>query len=1523
MLGCLESSQGSNRGGGQCRTAHFKALTMTKITLSSIAAKFNVGQPAIPHNKPADERKGGNTQQTFGTNLPFRTRIESVETPGPQRKASLPGTEPVDALLRNATRLEDAGSAWTQPRPPSTAGKKKPLLSNGARPSASEEVNTGLATLNEITGRTAALSEALKSQDADLLKAAGHYEQAKAEHTEVSSQLDQLMERQGEQHEQLRQLTKTSRKLRRDVNVLSNRLATQQRPGSDPTGAGAAPAPDHAAPPALSKLEIDGLVRPGPDLAPVIAAWKSGAPTPDLPTLPPGLKQLDASPLAASFKEAVLSAHDAAQAQDQASAVATKTDKAHAALSTKVATLQAKVDTALATVDRLRTSRDQTVSQLHAEMQPSAQLAADLAMLHIRVAHEGRSTLQELSAIHIGDLEKAAAGDESSLVHLERRVAHAAKAEQGLQTEHEEAKKLVATLGSRINVNDQAQRAELKTAQQHMVKAQALLLDAADRHHQLSATLKEGKTQLVQKHGDLILARERLMQAKSQIDEQVRTMSQIESTASTRRSEQVGAFLNVMKQYPPGFSRGASSDEDWAKLQASASRLIDKLPPDDPTAEREVPAYVKANVLLRQMALATGGDAKRASQAIDALMTQPHTRWMPRPDAAPASSPEEAALQKDVSGLMRQLSKVDRGVAFAQHLVPDEAGASKSAFNNMVVYFRAQSVLTDATAGQDIDVDSQRWLTMAMKHASERADKTIDEKATGGRERAAFNGVSQNFTSVAPGSDYDKTAKALARIGHGTSPDDTKANSKDPLSHSKTFEMLNSAMALQGRNTPRAEANRALYLAAAQLSNAAGAEALVPTAKDRPAHEAAAGNALIEAIGEYITRHGERHGVKSTLRDVGAALHVAKRSFNGTADLSHPEAKLRSNDWKQILAMAQVKYNAAHAFQAGPSESPAQPSHPFAVPTEWKNIIRPEGKWASMTAFNVIDNITRKLQAEPTPPRQGLPDLPALTTTVKAGSLTKLSTPEQREQFLGFMMGQMEERDKVDWSHGQGAGLELSVAMSKGAASGAVRVGASVEKVSTQTLATPTFGSTLMTSEGKRTRIQAGGSGALGVSVGEAKLGLGGAAKLSRDHTSTEGGGFRLITEKNKGGVRADLPEGARLVDERNAAAVNDLRTLVQWRSMTDAADPSRPKYTNALEALLGESKSPVVMTEVRERGGISATVSADVGLNYRPINALGGRLGGGMAGTGGIGDERFDDTGRSHEKVANKKMQAAATAGAAAYATISQKTEDDLTLRGVHPIIGKLYSTVIAMTATKDTTTNYDVGFQRLSGSSEMATSKAKDVAKLYDPMIVDSALRWIDAMPAQREQTREDQLRQAMELHDHWSGFLSSVKLNLSEQATLKHEQRPLYTGVPGGARAMADTAAAEGDLLGSHKANAAANAFLDDPTAHSMKTSAVKAQVTRATTAMTPPVVGMVTSASAYVSTTQTYYPPVRGHIGEAPDPAKGHFSDSVRNAVKPLPPRAHVLSEAPAAAGGDASASTSTAPGPSASKGKEPL
>lgn len=1505
---------------------------MIKTSLNGIAAALNIGQPAIPHHKPADTPKPGNTQSTFGTNLPHRTRIESVETPLAQRKATLPGSEPVDAMLRNASRLEEAGSAWTQPRPASTAGKKKPLLSKGTRPSASEEVNAGVVTLNEVTGRTTALSEALKGQDAELLKASAHYDQAKADHTALSSALDQLTDTRRDQEAQLRQLTRDARQARRAVTVQSMRLASAPGAGNAPAGAEAAGDADGAPHTAPTAMQLDQLIRPGPGLAAVITAWKAGAPTPDLPTLPASLKGLDGSPHGEALKAAVLAAHDAAHAEDQANARMTPLNKAHEALSAKVDVSQGRLDTALSTVDRLRSSRNQTVHQLHAEMLPSAQLAADLAMLHIRVAHEGRSTLQELSALHIGDLEKAAAGDEACLVHLERRVAHAAQAERALHDEHAQAKARVATLGATIDVKDQAQRAELKTAQQHMVKAQALLLDAADHHHQLSATLKQGKAQLVEKQGELVRARERLMQAKTQIDEQVRTMNQIESTAMARRGDQVAAFLDVMKQYPPGFSREASQDEDWAKLQASASRLIDKLPADDPTAEREVPAYVKANVLLRHVALATGGDAKRAALAIDALMTQPHTHWMPRPDAAPASSPEAAALHKDVSALLRQLSHIDRGVAFAQHLLPDDDGASKAAFNNILVYFRAQAALTDAPAGQGLDVDSQRWLTMAMKHASERADKTIDDQATGGRERAAYHGVAQNFTSIAPGSDYDKTAKYLTRIGHGHSPDDTAANNKDPLAHHKTFEVLNAAMALQGRNTPRAEANRALYLAAAQLSNAAGAESLVPTAKDRPAHEAAAGNALIEAIGEYITRHGERHGIKSGLRDTGATLHLAKRSFNGTPDLSHPDAKLRAHDWKQIIALAQAKYDAAHTFQTGSKDAP--PDRPFAVPTEWKNIIRPEGQWASMTAFGAIEKITRKLQAEPTPPQQGLPDLPALTSTVKAGALTKLVTPEQREQFLEFMLTQMEERDKIDWSHGKGLGADLAVAVSKGVASGSARLSATVEKVNAQTLAAPTFGATLMTSEGLRGRLLAGGSGAAGVALGEAKLGAGGSVKANVDASLTQGGGYRVITDKNKGGEkRSDLPDGARLVDERNAEAINDLRTLMKWRSMTDAVDPSRPRYTNALEALLGESKSPVAMTEVRVRAGVSASASADLGANARPIDAAGARASAGVTGSVSTGIEGFKDTGRSRESVVNQKAQVNVNAGVAAYVSGSGKSPDDVTVRYVQPVIGKLRSAVVAMTSTKDTSTSYDVGFQRLSGSSEVASSKAKDVAKLYDPMIIDSALRWIDAMPAQGSQTREDQLRQAMELHDHWSGFLGSVSLGLSEQATLKYEQRPLFTGGPGGARAMADTAAAEGNLLGAQAANAAAQAFLDDPMAHSMKTSAVKSAVTRATSALTPPVIGMATSASAYVSTTQRYFPSVRGHIGEAPDPDKGQFSDQIRNAVKPLPPRSHVLSEPPAApgagagagaeAGAGVGASTSATPGPSGSKGKEPI
>lgn len=253
----------------------------------------------------------------------------------------------------------------------------------------------------------------------------------------------------------------------------------------------------------------------------------------------------------------------------------------------------------------------------------------------------------------------------------------------------------------------------------------------------------------------------------------LKVLNDMEAVRSSER-------IRDMTLSPPGFER----IQITPGLQTRMELLVEHLhavPPglDDQQAMEyrrdRIPDEHALEIVSRCLSLATGGRGDVAEKVLAELMSKDFAGLVPAPGKN--FSGQDMVLgnvQDDESELKRFASLIaarPSGVELLMRTVqPVDTKPSRQLQDAVDVYFKATNAL--APGNRPKDADSVQWLHYAEQGAKMLAhpdpalpnDGNSAMEALARVQRVAFNGVRNGYTSIAPGSNYDKADRALTKL---------------------------------------------------------------------------------------------------------------------------------------------------------------------------------------------------------------------------------------------------------------------------------------------------------------------------------------------------------------------------------------------------------------------------------------------------------------------------------------------------------------------------------------------------------------------------------------------------------------------------------------------------------------------------------------------------------------------------------------------------------------------------------------
>ena len=221
-------------------------------------------------------------------------------------------------------------------------------------------------------------------------------------------------------------------------------------------------------------------------------------------------------------------------------------------------------------------------------------------------------------------------------------------------------------------------------------------------------------------------------------------VEQVKTKTRTARSEVASLHdeqLRQITEQPPRFPDGPQKTALAQQLRGLARTL------PRPTGPADLGRPAVLRMALEALSLVTGGDAARASAALEALSRRPLQDWVPLPGAAPEAI---AGASADVRAMLYVMNHLPRGLE-AAGLLGDHQGRPPSAgqLDAMGTYLSAEQ------ARQAASPPVQAWLAGAMEVAQHKlhTGSAADSEPTA---RAAYAAVRSGLLSNEPGSRYQQ-----------------------------------------------------------------------------------------------------------------------------------------------------------------------------------------------------------------------------------------------------------------------------------------------------------------------------------------------------------------------------------------------------------------------------------------------------------------------------------------------------------------------------------------------------------------------------------------------------------------------------------------------------------------------------------------------------------------------------------------------------------------------------------------------
>jgi hypothetical protein len=595
---------------------------------------------------------------------------------------------------------------------------------------------------------------------------------------------------------------------------------------------------------------------------------------------------------------------------------------------------------------------DVAITALHNSTTLCNDLGASENALSVDILNNKIQFLKEMVEQHEARLDAVKGDNEATLVEMvEKRTtlvaaqelaqAHKDNADGELSAYDEKADELrelvEAGPDGDITVEVAKQQLEIVDAcrpalQQKVADADKALERATEEVARLDAT----RVAIDAQQQDIAAAKVELEKAAAPLVEKAaewQTKADKTLALEARRHQQA---VDVLVVTPPGFAGKDVASPGGEALKAQMKQIADKLPLEDPQAEREMPRLAKLEIISRAVADVAGNDPARAARLMAELQSKPSQEWAPVP--RPSTSAEEAldesrvpAPSADLRALFHKMADVPRGIELLNEIgAPEKASEQQAALEpaakpKLDTMGRAQLAAlhaywkADKALATESDPAVKEWLGKAQKVATHtmRFDKKKPETAEfEGKEfvteeRVAYAAVSKGMLSNAAGSEFDKINKSLQKVGNEwlEAAKDTRSNylrglprpTFRPYKNRTPFDramikLANSQLEAQGMPSVKTAAHANIARIARTLSDklAIGGKRSGPMADAAPRHAA--------------------------LERADTALADARRNLTGADELleAHTEVASRA---RELAGAARARINTPEIEEEGAAQA--------------------------------------------------------------------------------------------------------------------------------------------------------------------------------------------------------------------------------------------------------------------------------------------------------------------------------------------------------------------------------------------------------------------------------------------------------------------------------------------------------------------------------------------------------------------------------------------------------------------------
>ncbi len=265
-------------------------------------------------------------------------------------------------------------------------------------------------------------------------------------------------------------------------------------------------------------------------------------------------------------------------------------------------------------------------------------------------------------------------------------------------------------------------------------------------------------------------------------------------------------------------------------------------------------------VVCDALALVSNGDAATAARTVQELTQREWVDLVPPPgqwfDGSPRTPGEPQAPTSPLEELIRRLNDLPCGPELLIRLVCEPGNTpSREQRDAMSVYHQAMRAVASP---HTTDSASWMWLQCAALTACHIAHPAAPPVVLSAQQRAAFHGVRNGLTSVAPGSPYDQANRQLLRMSDDWVRD---LHGNTPL---KTRRAAATTATQVGLPTPIRQSNEALLKSCTHLQQAITAQ-LVQVRREAQQQGRVANLSAVEPLLQaacllkHIQKHADRH----------------------------------------------------------------------------------------------------------------------------------------------------------------------------------------------------------------------------------------------------------------------------------------------------------------------------------------------------------------------------------------------------------------------------------------------------------------------------------------------------------------------------------------------------------------------------------------------------------------------------------------------------------------------------------------